>query len=59
MIRKDDLISDILARMYYKPTLYYNYYLGITGQRYERIRNLKSWLKRQKLETLNEIYGRL
>lgn len=58
-MNKNELIDEIIGRLYYKPTSYYHMYLWISEEAYDRIRNLKSWLKRQKLAKLNEIIERL
>lgn len=59
MKKKDTLVDEILTKMYYKPSVWYYRYLGLSEEQYDRIVNVKSWLRRQNLAKLNEIYRRL
>lgn len=58
-MKKDELIEMIVTKLYYKPYVLFYKYLGVTEEKYDRISNLRSWLKRQNLTTLNKIYKRL
>lgn len=58
-MKKKDLIEKILGRLYYKPSHWYYKYLGVTEETWDRITNLKSWLNRQNLASLEKIYRRL
>lgn len=58
-MKKNELIDTIVTKMYFKPSAYYYKYLGISEESYDRISNLKSWLRRQNLANLNKIYRRL
>lgn len=57
--KKTELIEAIVEGLYYKPSVWYHRYLGITEEQWNRIKDLKSWLKRQNLAKLDKIIGRL
>lgn len=59
MLSKRVLVDSIIDRLYFKPCKWYYRYLGITEENWDRIKNLKSWLKRQNMARLEEIYRRL
>lgn len=58
-MKKNEMIDYILGRLYYKPSSWFYKYLGITEEAFGRITNLKSWLNRQNLASLEKIYRRL